>query len=99
MDVRDALKQFMVIHKEVESDCGCDPAKVTKDVQPLDGLGGFDSTLIPTVVRMVAKALGVAIPVGTRLLNPYISGDRTTKLALGGVATRFCELYGKEAKK
>lgn len=99
MDQHVVLDKLKAIHREVETDCGKDPAKVSDDVQPLDGLGGFDSPLIPTVVRMLARAMGVVIPPKTRLLNPYVSADRTTKLPLREVAKRFCELYGKEAKR
>lgn len=99
MDPRDVLKHLKAIHQEVEADCGKDPARVTDSVQPLEGLGGFDSPLIPTVVRMLAKRTGVVIPPGTRIRNPYISADRTRKLPLNAVAERFCELYGKENKK
>ncbi len=99
MDPRIVLERLKAIHQEVEVECGKDPARVSDDVQPLDGLGGFDSPLIPTVVRLLAKAMGVAIPPKTRLLNPYVSADRTTKLPLREVARRFCELYGKEAKR
>lgn len=99
MDPRTVLERLKAIHREVEADCGHDPVRVTDDVMPLDGLGGFDSPLIPTVVRLLAKAVGVIIPPGTRIRNPYISEDRTAKLPLREVAKRFCELYGKEAKR
>jgi hypothetical protein len=88
------LKRLKELHREVELDCGEDPDLVTDDVQPLDGLGGFDSPLIPTVVRQLAKSLGIEIAKGTRLRNPYISEDRTRKLPIREVARRFCELYG-----
>lgn len=98
MDPHAVCEKLKAIHRDVETDCGHDPARVTDDVLPIDGLGGFDSPLIPTVVRLLAKAVGVVIPPGTRIRNPYISADRTRKLPLREVAKRFCELYGMEAK-
>src|SRR6185312_17284876 len=88
------LEHLKDIHREIESDCGKDPARVANDTSPLDDLGGFDSPLIPTAVRMLAKKLGTPIPKGTRIKNPYVSADRKRKLKLSEVAERFCELYG-----
>lgn len=50
------------------------------------------------VIRGLAKALGLPLPKGVRLRNPYVGSDGKTKLTLRGVATRFCELYGREKK-
>jgi len=90
------LDCLLEIHREIESDVGEDPTKVAADVQPLDALGGFDSPLIPNVIRGLARKVGISLPKGKRLLNPYVDSDRK-KLNLRGVARRFCELYGKEA--
>lgn len=98
MDPHAVCEKLKAIHREVETDCGHDASRVTDDVIPVDGLAGFDSPLIPTVVRLLAKAVGIVLPPGTKLLNPYISADRTRKLPLREVANRFCELYGKEAE-
>lgn len=99
MNQESVLRQLKLLHRDVEIDCGKDPDLVTDEVQPLDGLGGFDSPLIPTVIRQLAKAVGLVLPKGTRLLNPYVSEDGREKLPLREVAKRFCELYGKEAKQ
>ena len=92
------LEHLKRIHREIESDACKDPNAVEDDVFPLDGLSGFDSLLIPNVIRGLAKAVGLVLPKGVRLMNPYVSADRKTKLTLRGVAKRFCELYGKEEK-
>lgn len=86
-------------HREIELDDGKDPNCVTDDVEPLDGLGGFDSLLIPNVIRRVAKDLGIPLAKGVRLRNPYVGPDGKKRLSLRNVAKRFCELYGKEATK
>ncbi|MGD9789205.1 MAG: hypothetical protein AB7Q00_07010 [Phycisphaerales bacterium] len=97
MDKSTVLERLKAIHREIETDDGKDPSKVTSDVQPLDGLAGFDSQLIPNVIRGLAKAVGVKLAKGQRLLNPYVDATGR-KLTLSGVAERFCQLYGKEGK-
>lgn len=82
-------------HREIEEDAGKDPSLVTGNTMPIDGLAGFDSPLIPTVVRGVLKALEIELPPGTRLKNPYID-DRKRKLPLKDVAARIRHLYCKE---
>jgi len=47
------------------------------------------------VVRGVLKALGIELPRGTRLKNPYIDANKR-KLPLKDVAVRIRQLYCKE---
>lgn len=94
MDEAKALAKLKDIHREIEKDAQKNPDLVTDDVQPLDGLEGFDSQLIPNVIRELAKALGVPIAKGTRLKNIYVDKDGK-QLSLREAARRFCELYGK----
>lgn len=98
MDAKRVLESLKELHRDMELDCGHEADQVGDATQPLDDLQGFDSPLIPTIVRQLAKRMGVVIPKGTRLLNPYISADRTRKLPLREVAVRFCELYGRMAE-
>ena len=98
MDHATVLEHLKRIHREIETDAGNDPNAVRNDVFPLDDLPGFDSPLIPNVIRELAKAIGLQLPQGARLRNPYVGPDRKTPLTLRDVAKRFCELYGKEAK-
>lgn len=98
MNQSTVLVRLKELHREIEVDAGKDPALVRDEVQPVDGLGGFDSPLIPTVVRALAKAMGIALPKGARLRNPYLDGNGN-RLPLNGVAKRFCELYGKETAR
>ena len=97
MDEATVLRHLKDLHREIEIDDGKDPSVVTDDAQPLDDLAGFDSPLIPNVVRQLAKRMGIDIPKGTRLKNPYIDANHK-KLSLRQVAKRFCELYGKKEK-
>lgn len=95
MDETVALEQLKGLHREIESDAGKDPVAVTDDVFPLDELAGFDSVLIPNVIRGLAKAMDVILEKGVRLRNPYIDSSKR-KLRLRAIAKRFCELYGEE---
>ena len=96
MDEATVLGVLKTLHQDIEVDAGKDPALVGDDVMPLDDLGGFDSILIPNIVRGLAKEMNVTLQKGVRLQNPYV-GSNKKKLTLRGVAKRFCELYG--AKK
>src|SRR5687767_1341791 len=97
MDEAVVLGHLKGLHREIESDAGKDPDVVGDDVLPLDDLGGFDSILIPNMIRGVAKAIGLTLGKGVRLRNPYVGPDGKKKLSLRGVAKRFCELYGGKA--
>ena len=97
MDEAAVLEQLKKLHREIEIDAGKDPATVKDDVLPLDALGGFDSVLIPNVIRGLAREMKVSLEKGVRLRNPYIDSSRK-KLALRDVAKRFCELYGGKTK-
>jgi hypothetical protein len=97
MDEAAVLEQLKKIHREIEIDAGKDPVLVKDDVLPLDGLGGFDSVLIPNVIRGLAREMKVALEKGVRLRNPYIDSSKK-KLVLRDVAKRFCELYGEKTK-
>jgi len=97
MDHATVLEHLKDLHKEIEIDDGKDPSLVKDDAQPLDDLAGFDSLLIPNVIRQLAKRMGIVIPKGTRLKNPYVDVNHK-KLPLRDVAKRFCELYVKKEK-
>ena|SRR5688572_18544809 len=97
MDEAAVLGVLKNLHQEIESDAGKDPAAVGDEVSPLDYLGGFDSILIPNVIRGLAKQMNVTLEKGVRLRNPYVGADKK-KLTLRNVAKRFCELYGGETK-
>ena len=96
MNEAEVLEELRKLHEEIESDAGKDPAAVKDDVSPLDDLAGFDSVLVPNVIRGLAKAVGIALEKGVRLRNPYVDLSRK-KLSLRAVAKRFCELYKDKA--
>ena len=92
MNEATVLEQLKKLHQEIEADAGKDPATVKDDVLPLDELAGFDSVLIPNVIRGLAKAVGITLEKGVRLRNPYVDSSKK-QLRLRAVAKRFCELY------
>lgn len=98
MDEATVFEQLQKLHQEIESDAGKDPAAVKDDVFPLDELSGFDSVLIPNVIRGLAKAVGITLEKGVRLRNPYVDSTKK-KLRLRAVAKRFCELYKDKLKE
>ncbi len=91
------LEELKRIHRDIELDAGKDPDLVADDVRPLESLGGFDSLLIPNVIRELAKAVGRTLKKGERLRNPYVGPDKRT-LTLRDVAKRFCDIYSKKRK-
>ncbi len=97
MNADTTLAHLIRLHEEIEADSGCDTAGISADTSPLDMLSGFDSLLIPNVIRGLATAMGVPLPKGKRLRNCY-TDVRGVKLTLRGVSERFCELYGQEGK-
>ena len=97
LDEAKVWEQLKKLHREIEIDAGKDPSAVKDDVLPLDGLGGFDSLLIPNVIRGLAREMKVTLEKGVRLRNPYVDSNRK-KLTLRDVAKRFCELYGGKTK-
>jgi hypothetical protein len=90
------LKHLKQVHREIEQDAGQDPDLVTDEACPADSLRGFDSPLIPNVIRAVGKAMGIEFPKGKRLTNCYID-SKGKHLTLKEIAKRFCALYANGA--
>jgi hypothetical protein len=59
-----------------------DAEKVTPSCRPLSDLKGFDSLLIPSIVRRLARELGHLLPKGTRVKNIYCAPDGRKKLTV-----------------
>jgi hypothetical protein len=62
-------------------------------------LKGFDSLLIPSIVRRLARELGYSLPKGTRVRNIYCAADGRKKLTIREIAQRFVATYPPEASK
>jgi hypothetical protein len=97
VDATIVLEQLKDLHREIEIDAGKDPSAVKDETFPLDELEGFDSVLVPNVIRGLARSMSITLEKGVRLRNPYIDSSKK-KLRLHSVAKRFCELYGEETE-
>lgn len=96
MDHADVVRTLIEIHRAAEADGGFDADRVTPTACPLTGLKGFDSQLIPQVVRQLARELGHPLPKGTKIKNIYVSKDGKRRLTIDEVARRFLENYAPE---
>lgn len=92
----DVVQKLIQIHRAAEADGGFDPDAVTPTACPLTGLKGFDSQLIPQIVRKLARELGNPLAKGTKIKNIYVSKDGKRKLTIDEVARRFLETYAPE---
>lgn len=92
MDPQQTLIFLKARHRQIEIDAGEDPDQVTDEICPFDQLRAFDSLLMPTVIRGLAKDLELTLPPGKRLKNCYVDGSGR-KLTMKGVSERFCQLY------
>jgi hypothetical protein len=92
------IAQLVEIHRHDQREAGHDDTgKVTPSCCPLTDLKGFDSLLIPPIVRRLAKAMGRPLPKGTRVKNIYVDGGR--KLTIKEIAKRFVGEYVPEVCK
>ncbi len=88
--VTDALVR---LHQQIQQDCGHSSDAVTPDCCPLDDLPDFDSLLVPSTIRKVARELGSPLPKGTKIKNIYVSQDGKTKRTIREVANAFIQSY------
>lgn len=98
MDAATVVEKLVQMHKDIQVDCGFDPAKVQPDCKPLDDLEGFDSMLVPGAIRALARILDRPLPKGTKIKNLYVTEDGKQKRSLKEIANEFCRTYGKESK-
>ena len=96
MDRQQVVDALLTVHREIQDDLGEDGAGISAATTPLTDLAGFDSKLIPTALRMVAREIGWSPPTGTRFRNLYVDRDGQTKLNIGQIANLFCQTYGEE---
>ena len=100
MELPDVVDKLVEIHQHDQHESGQDDAhKVTPSCCPLKDLKGFDSLLIPSIVRRLARELGYSLPKGTRVRNIYCAADGSKKLTIREIAQRFVATYPPEASK
>jgi hypothetical protein len=100
MELPDVIAKLVEIHQHDQWESGQDDAdKVTPSCCPLIDLKGFDSLLIPPIIRRLARELGHPLPKGSRVKNIYCSPDGRKKLTIREIATRFVATYTPEVCK
>jgi hypothetical protein len=100
MELPDVVAKLMEIHHHDQRESGQDDAnKVTPSCCPLTDLKGFDSLLIPSIIRRLARELGHPLPKGTRVKNIYCAPDGRKKLTIREIAKRFVATYAPEVSK
>lgn len=91
-------EKLVQLHRSVQRDSGFDDAEsVTPSTCPLKDLKGFDSLLIPQLIRRAARELGCPLKKGERVRNLYVDGRK--KLSISEIAERFRDKYTKDAKE
>lgn len=93
MDQGTIINALIAVHTDVQTTLGHTGITITPDTCPLTQLPGFDSPVIPTVIRMVTRNLGLAPIVGTNSKNVYVSADRRQKLTIREIAARIAVQY------
>ena len=100
MELPEVVAKLLEIHRHDQQESGQDDAdKVTPSCCPLSDLKGFDSLLIPPIIRRLARELGHPLPKGTRVKNIYCAPDGRKKLTIREIAHRFVATYAPEASK
>ena len=100
MELPDVVAKLVEIHRHDQHESGQDDAdRVTPSCCPLTDLKGFDSLLIPPIIRRLARELGYPLPKGTRVKNIYCAPDGRKKLTIREIAIRFVETYVPEVSK
>ena len=99
MDKSEISTKLIQAHKGVQRDGGYDDADTVADSTcPLTDLKGFDSMLIPQLIRKVARDLGHPFKKGERVRkNVYVDGRR--KLSISEIAVRLQALLAKNTKE
>ena len=96
MDRQRVVDAFVAVHQEIQEGMGESSLGIAPDSTPLTDFPGFDSKVIPSALRMVARKIGWSPPPGTRFKNLYVSSDGRTKLTIAQIAVRFYQFLGLE---
>jgi len=95
MDRNAVISALIAAHVDIQSALGLATGTINSSTCPLQQIAGFESILIPTVLRTVARNVGVTLPAGRRIKNLYVSQDGRQKLDIGQIADRFVGQYAK----
>jgi hypothetical protein len=95
MTIENVTIELVGILKEYQPLLGHDDAdSITPQTRPHGGVKGFQSDIVPTIVRKVARRLGHPLPEGVDPVNIFASEDKNQKLTIEEAAGRFFERYG-----
>lgn len=95
MNVETVLSQLIAILKDCQALLGHDDGdKITRKTRPHGGLKGFQSDIVPPIVRKLARKLGKPLPEDTDIINIFASSDKKEKLTVEEAARRFLDRYG-----
>lgn len=90
-------QELVRLHEEFQERLGENNGGVTPQCRPLEDLPGFDSPLVPIVIRTLARRLEIKLPPKAKITNLYVSDQGRRRLSLREIADGFCEAYGKYA--
>lgn len=95
MSINKTIAELSGILKECQRMLGHDDAdRITPKTCPMGGLKGFQSDIVPTIVRRLARKLGQPLPEDVNIVNIFISPDSKERLTIKEAAKRFLEQYG-----
>ena len=97
MNTEQVTQELVAILKECQQLFGHDDAdKITPKTRPHGGIKGFQSDVVPTIVRRLARKLGKPLGDDVDPVNIFASDDRKHKLTVEEAAKRFVERYGQK---
>src|SRR5262245_41607469 len=97
MPTNQVTRELVAILKECQQLFGHDDAEnITPKTRPHGGIKGFQSDVVPTTVRRLARKLGEPLGDDVDPINIFASDDRKTKLTVEEAARRFIERYGQK---
>jgi hypothetical protein len=95
MNTEQVTRELVAILQECQQLFGHDDAEsITPKTKPHGGLKGFQSDVVPTIVRRLARKLGEPLSEDVDPVNIFASDDRKEKLTVEEAAKRFLEHYG-----
>jgi hypothetical protein len=91
------VKSLISVLAECQRAFGHDDGdSITGATIPHGGLKGFQSDVTPTIVRRLARQLGMPLADEIDPVNIFASSDKKKKLTVREAAKRFTTLYGSQ---
>lgn len=100
MNVNTVVHELIVILKECQALLGHDDAdSVNPKTRPHGGMKGFQSDIVPTIVRRLARKLGHELPADTDPVNIFASDNKKERLTVEEAAKRYLERFRPKGTK